>query len=70
MTNHTTVSNASLDVLLTNLAKEHLDIETLKIRNMDSLDFYDVSVRSVRSALKAAYMAGVDAACPGPHSKP
>jgi len=65
-----TASNASLDVLLTRLAKKYLDIETLKIRNMDSLDFYDVSVWSVRSALEAAYMAGVDAACPGAHSKP
>lgn len=48
------------------LAQEHLSIETLDTRNRDSLDFYDVSVWSVRSALEAAYLAGMD----GPYSKP
>lgn len=65
-----TVPNASLDALLTTLAKQHLDIDTLKTRNMDSLDFYDVSVWSVSSALEAAYLAGMDAACYRAHSKP
>lgn len=67
MTNHTTTST---DALLTKLAQEHLDIKNLTTRNMDSLDFYDVSVWSVRSALEAAYMAGMDAACSRLHSKP
>ena len=67
MTNLTT---ASIDVILTKLAQEHLDIKTLTACNMDSLDFYDVSVWSVKSALGAAYMAGMDAARSRPHSKP
>jgi len=41
------------------LAQEHLSIETLDTRNRDSLDFYDVSVWSVKSALEAAYLAGM-----------
>lgn len=59
MTNHKTGSDVSLDALLTRLAKEHLNIETLVVRHMDRLDFYDVSVWSVKSALKEAYLAGM-----------
>ncbi len=40
------------------IAKAHLRIETLVSRNRDSLDFHEVSVWSVRSALEAAYEAG------------
>jgi hypothetical protein len=55
---------ASIDALLTALAKEHLHIETLETRNSDSLDFHDVAVWSVRDALLAAYKAGKAATKP------
>ena len=50
-----------LDQLLAQIALDHLFIETLKTRNSDSLDFHDVSVWGVKSALMAAYQAGLAA---------
>ena len=50
-----------LDALLTRIALDHLFIETLETRNSDSLDFHDVSVWGVKSALVAAYQAGLAA---------
>jgi hypothetical protein len=49
----------NLDLILTQIANEHLDIPTLETRRSDSLDFHDVAVWQVREALQAAYMAGV-----------
>ena len=54
-----------LDQLLTQIALDHLFIETLATRNSDSLDFHDVSVWGVKSALMAAYEAGQQAAKQG-----
>ena len=51
-----------LDQLLARIALDHLFIETLATRNSDSLDFHDVSVWGVKSALMAAYEAGRQAA--------
>jgi hypothetical protein len=48
--------------LFTEIAREHLGIATLETRNCDSLDFHDLSVRGVSSALKAAFDAGAEAA--------
>ena len=50
-----------LDQLLAQIALDHLFIETLATRNSDSLDFHDVSVWGVKSALMAAYQAGLAA---------
>lgn len=47
---------------LEKIALDHLFIDTLETRNRDSLDFHDVSVWAVKSALQAAYRAGLDAA--------
>ncbi len=47
-----------LNRILTNIAATHLNIPTLQTRRSDRLDFHDVSVWAVRSALKAAYEAG------------
>lgn len=47
-----------LDKKLTDIAKEHLGIQTLEMRNSDSLDFHSVGAGCVKSALKAAYEAG------------
>jgi hypothetical protein len=46
------------DRTLTEIAGRHLNIPTLRTRKSDSLDFHDVSVWAVRSALKAAFDAG------------
>ncbi len=44
------------------IALDHLFIDTLETRKSDSLDFHDVSVWGVKSALEAAYRAGFEAA--------
>ena len=49
------------DQLLAQIALDHLFIETLQTRNSDRLDFHDVSVWAVQSALMAAYQAGLAA---------
>lgn len=58
----TTKAAQQLDKLLAQIALDHLFIETLATRNSDSLDFHDVSVWGVKSALMAAYKAGQQAA--------
>ena len=57
----TTKAAQQLDKLLARIALDHLFIETLATRNSDSLDFHDVSVWGVKSALMAAYQAGLAA---------
>ncbi len=47
--------------LLEQLAREHLGVQTLETRNSDSLDFADVAVWALKSALEAAYHAGYQA---------
>ena len=44
------------------IALDHLFIETLETQHRDRLDFHDVSVWAVNSALEAAYAAGIAAA--------
>jgi hypothetical protein len=44
------------------IALDHLFIETLETQHRDRLDFHDVSVWAVKSALEAAYAAGIAAA--------
>lgn len=46
------------------IARRHLGIETLAVRNSDSLDFHDVGVAGVGAALQAAFEAGQQAAAP------
>ncbi len=48
-----------LDQLLTDIAKKHLNIETLETRNCVGLDFHDVAVWCLKDALQAAYEAGL-----------
>lgn len=48
----------NLDQLLSHIASEHLNISTLTTRNSDSLDFHNVAVWQVKTALEAAYHAG------------
>ena len=58
---HTAKTARQLDLLLAQIALDHLFIETLQTRNSDRLDFHDVSVWAVQSALVAAYQAGLAA---------
>ena len=44
--------------VLEQIAIKELGVETLEERKSDSLDFYDVSVLSIKSALEAAFKAG------------
>ena len=50
----------TLDQIFALIAEKHLNIEILETRSSDSLDFHDVSVWGVRSALEAAFKAGVE----------
>ncbi len=52
------MDTAQLDALVAEIALEHFGIPTLETRKSDSLDFYNVSVWSVRDALAAAFHAG------------
>ena len=58
----TALSTDEIELLLESIALDHLFIETLQTRHRDSLDFHDVSVWGVKSALMAAYEAGRQAA--------
>lgn len=49
---------ARLQVQLTGIAREYLDMETLEERKNDALDFREVSVWGARDALMAAYWLG------------
>ena len=51
-----------LDKVLIDIAQKHFpSVETLEVRNSDSLDFHDVYVGSIRDALKDAFTAGMGA---------
>ncbi len=58
----TALSPDEIELLLESIALDHLFIETLQTRHRDSLDFHDVSVWGVKSALQAAFDAGLRAA--------
>ncbi len=55
-------ANKTLDQQMQQIALDHLFIETLETRNSDRMDFHEVSVWGVKSALMAAYEAGRQAA--------
>lgn len=48
-----------IEARIADIAATHLvGIETLETRNSDRLDFHEVSVATLRQALRAAYLAG------------
>lgn len=49
-----------IEQLLTQIAQQHLDVETLETRRSDQLDFHDLAVWSIKAALADAYQAGVE----------
>ena len=51
-------SQHQIDELLAEIAKKHLNLETLETQNSDSLDFHDVAVWGIKDALQEAYEAG------------
>ena len=53
---------SSTEQQLQKLALDHLFIETMETRHSDRLDFHDVSVWGIKSALEAAFEAGRKAA--------
>ena len=53
----------ALDQLFQQIALNHLSIDTLATRHSDRLDFHEVSVWGIKSALQAAFDAGKQAAC-------
>jgi len=55
-------TDKALENLLQQIALDHLFIDNLETRNSDRLDFHEVSVWGVKSALMAAYEAGRQAA--------
>jgi hypothetical protein len=48
--------------LLETIAKKWFNVETLETRGRDGLDFYDVSVGCMKSALDEAFRAGMEIA--------
>jgi hypothetical protein len=56
------MTNSTRDQQLHQIARDHLFIETLETRSSDSLDFHDVSVWAIKTALQAAFKAGSNAA--------
>ena len=56
------MTTKTLDQLLQQIALDHLFIDTLQTRSSDSLDFHEVSVWGIKSALEAAFASGQQAA--------
>ena len=52
----------TLDQLFQQIALDHFFIDTLETRHSDRLDFHEVSVWGIQSALLAAFDAGKQAA--------
>ena len=65
MSKQATQVTQALEALFQQIALDHLFIETLETRNSDRMDFHEVSVWGVKSALMAAYEAGRQAAQQG-----
>jgi hypothetical protein len=55
------MSNPSQEQVIEQIALDHLFIQTLETQNSDRHDFHDVSVWAIKSALEAAYAAGIEA---------
>lgn len=56
------MNNLNQEQVIERIALEYLHIETLETQNRDRLDFHDLAVWSIKSALEAAYAAGALAA--------
>ena len=54
--------NEAKEQTIREIARRHLRVSTLEVRNRDALDFHDCLVESIRAALETAYDAGLSAA--------
>ena len=54
MTDKTTEAIEKLE----RIARQHLDVETLRSRNSDHLDFHEISVWQLKESLEEAYRLG------------
>lgn len=52
------------DTIINRIAREALGLETLEARKMDSLDFHELAVWTIKDALERAYEAGRKAVPP------
>ena len=52
------MNSKKLNQLMPQIAQQHLRLETLETRDSDSLDFHDLAVWQIESALRAAFEAG------------
>ena len=52
------MNSKRINQLMTQIAQQHLRLETLETRHSDSLDFHDLAVWKIESALRAAFEAG------------
>jgi PIN domain nuclease of toxin-antitoxin system len=50
---------SKVNEVVSKIAKNVLDIETLETRKSDSLDFHDVAVWELKKALRMAYLEGI-----------
>lgn len=50
--------NVKVDKILSDIAKEKLNLDSLEERKSDSLDFHEHSVSAIREALEEAFDAG------------
>lgn len=47
-----------MDSAIAEVAKEHLDLDSLEAQNSDSADFHNLAVWQIKAALEAAYLQG------------
>ena len=62
MTKTAKPTSTAPEALMLDIAKRHFCVETLDTRNSDGLDFHEVAVWAMRTALEEAYAAGLAAA--------
>lgn len=62
MTQANEAQAAAPELLILDVAMRHFFVETLETRNSDGLDFHEVAVWAMRTALQEAYAAGLAAA--------
>ena len=51
------MNSKKLTQLMTQIAQQYLRLETLETRHSDGLDFHDIAVWQIESALRAAFEA-------------
>ena len=52
--------DSSVDVIIRQIARDVLGINSLETQNSDSFDFHDVSVWQIKSALENAFKVGFE----------